>query len=158
MTRRSRYSPPLRTQLDVDAIKQGIGDGAIDVIASGHDPRRAEAKDQPLATAAPGMLGLETTLSASHSNLELPLETLLKRLSWSPAQIAGLRFRHGEPILPGSPANLCIFDPTAEWLVEPKRLASHALNSPFLNQRLRGRVRHTILRGEPVVIDAMAQR
>jgi len=60
--------------------------------------------------------------------------------------------------VPGAPANLCVIDPTATWTVDPSALASRSRNTPYAGRRLTGRVRHTVFRGEPVVIDAVAQR
>jgi len=97
----------------------------------------------------------------------LPPERILGLLSWQPAAIAGLdpgsarpggHTGHGGPIVPGADANLCIFDPTATWTVEATALASRSRNTPYAGRTLSGRVRHTVLRGEPVVIDAGAQR
>jgi dihydroorotase len=93
-----------------------------------------------------------------HVSPNFALRQLLGLLSWKPAAIAGLSNRHGGPIAPGAEANLCVIDPAAEWVVEPARLASRSSNTPFVGCRLKGRVRHTIYRGEAVVIDAEAQR
>ena len=79
------------------------------------------------------------------------------RLSWRPARIAGLE-AHGGPILPGAQANLAVFDPGHEWVVEPDRLASRARNTPFAGRALRGKVKHTILLGNVVVQDGEATR
>jgi dihydroorotase len=65
---------------------------------------------------------------------------------------------HGGPIEPGRPANLCVVDPAARWTVDPAALASRSRNTPYAGMTLTGRVRHTLLAGEPVVIDAEAQR
>ncbi|MGH9065923.1 MAG: dihydroorotase [Acidimicrobiales bacterium] len=83
---------------------------------------------------------------------------VLARCSWVPAAIAGLSGRHGGPVVAGAAANLCVVDPTATWVVEPARMASRSRNTPFAGRRLTGRVRHTVYRGEPVVVDAEAQR
>ena len=89
----------------------------------------------------------------------LSLRDALARLSWQPARIAGLDARgHGLPVAPGHPANLCVIDPAATWVVEPERLASRSRNTPYAGRKLTGRVRHTVLDGEPVVIDGEAQR
>jgi dihydroorotase len=82
---------------------------------------------------------------------------VLARLSWGPAAIAGLA-EHGGPIVAGASANLCVFDPDLEWTVDASRLASRARNTPYAGRSLRGRVRHTVLRGEPVVVDGEARR
>ena len=79
-------------------------------------------------------------------------------LSWKPAAIAGIADRHGRPVAVGEPANLVVFDPQAEWTVVPAKLASKSRNTPYAGRTVRGKVRHTILDGTPVVIDAIAQR
>jgi dihydroorotase len=85
------------------------------------------------------------------------LSTALARLSWGPAAIAGL-VDHGGPVAAGSVANLCVFDPEETWTVVPTSLASRARNTPYAGRGMQGRVRHTILRGEPVVVDGSATR
>ena len=78
-------------------------------------------------------------------------------LSWQPAGLAGLA-GHGGPVAPGRPAHLAVFDPEAVWEVDPTRLASRSRNTPYAGRKLTGKVRHTVLAGEPVVIDGQAQR
>jgi len=153
-----KVNPPLRTAADVAAIKAGLADGTLDAIATDHAPHAQEAKEAPFDQAPPGMLGLETALGLAMTELDLPIERLLALLSWQPARIAGLTGRHGGPIVEGRVANLCVIDPDASWVVEPWALASKSHNSPYGGRKLTGRVRHTILRGEPVVIDGEAQR
>jgi dihydroorotase len=104
------------------------------------------------------MLGLETALALALTELELPIERILALMSWQPAAIAGLAAEHGGPIANGRPANLCVIDPAARWVVDPNALASRSRNTPYAGRTLTGRVRHTVLRGEPVVIDCEAQR
>jgi dihydroorotase len=104
------------------------------------------------------MLGLETALALALTELDLPIEQVLGLLSWRPAVIAGCRADHGGPILEGGPANLCVIDPEAAWVVEPGRLASRSRNTPYAGRKLKGRVRHTILAGTPTVRDGEAQR
>jgi dihydroorotase len=156
-----KVHPPLRTQVDVDAIREGLADGTIDAIATDHAPHTPESKEQPFEEAPPGMLGLETSLAITLTELVEPgilrLEDALALLSWRPAAIAGLG-AHGGPIAPGRPANLAVFDPTHEWVVEPERLASRARNTPYAGRTLRGRVRHTVLNGSVVVRDGEATR
>ena len=153
-----KVNPPLRTAADVEAVKAGLADGTIDTIATDHAPHEQEAKEAPFDEAPPGMLGLETALALALTELALPLERVLELLSWVPARIAGLAGVHGGPVAEGVPANLCVVDPSAVWLVEPDRLASRSRNTPYAGRKLAGRVRHTILRGEPVVVDGEAQR
>ncbi|MBV8302810.1 MAG: dihydroorotase [Acidimicrobiia bacterium] len=153
-----KVNPPLRPQADVDAVKAGLADGTIDAIATDHAPHAQEAKELPFDQAPPGMLGLETALSLALSELDLPLARVLALLSWQPARIAGLSGQHGGPVAEGAPANLTVIDPAAVWVVEPDRLASRSRNTPYAGRKMTGRVRHTLLRGEPVVVDGEAQR
>ena len=104
------------------------------------------------------MLGLETALGVGLTELDMPLADVVAALSWKPAAIAGVGDRHGRPIAPGEPANLAVFDPDDEWKVQPARLASKSRNTPYVGRTLRGRVRHTVFGGVPVVVDGEAQR
>jgi dihydroorotase len=153
-----KVNPPLRPQADVDAVKAALADGTVDAIATDHAPHPQEAKELPFDEAPPGMLGLETALSLALTELELPVERVLALLSWQPARIAGLAGQHGGPVAEGALANLAVIDPAAVWVVEPARLASRSRNTPYAGRKLTGRVRHTVLRGEPVVVDGEAQR
>jgi dihydroorotase len=157
-----KVNPPLRTPSDVAAVKEGLADGTIDAIATDHAPHAAELKDLPFDQAPPGMLGLETALSLSIEQLDLPVDQLLALLSWQPAAIAGLDVAHGGgqggPLVPGAAANLCVLDLSARWTVDPAASASRSRNSPYAGRSLPGRVRHTVCRGEPVVVDGEAQR
>jgi dihydroorotase len=153
-----KVNPPLRTAEDVTAVRAGLADGTIDCIATDHAPHAPETKEQPFDEAPPGMLGLETALAVALTHLELPLPELLALLSWRPAGILGIEDTHGGPIAEGRPANLCVIDPSASWTVEPERLASRSRNSPYAGMTLTGRVRHTLVGGEAVVIDAECQR
>jgi dihydroorotase len=103
------------------------------------------------------MLGLETALAVVVSAAAIPLERAIAALSWEPARIAGLG-EHGRPVAPGEFANLCVFDPNRSWEVDPHRLASKSRNTPFAHWTVTGKVRHTVLRGRPTVIDEVAQR
>jgi dihydroorotase len=153
-----KVNPPLRAASDVEAVKVGLGNGAIDAIATDHAPHAQEAKEQPFDEAPPGMLGLETALALAITELDLELPAILALMSWRPAAIAGIADAHGGPIVEGSPANLCIIDPAATWTVDPARLASRSRNTPYAGRTLTGRVRHTFLWGEPVVLDGEATR
>ncbi len=157
-----KVNPPLRSQHDVEAIVVGLADGTIDAIATDHAPHPPESKDLPFDQAPPGMLGLETALSLAITELGLPLRQVVGLLSWRPAAIAGLDVasggEQGGPVVAGSPANLCVIDPVATWTVDPSALASRSRNTPYAGRTLTGRVRHTLFRGEPVVVDAVAQR
>jgi dihydroorotase len=153
-----KVNPPLRTDADVAAVKAGLADGTLDAVATDHAPHAPEAKDAPFDQAPPGMLGLETALALALTELDLPAERVLALMSWQPAAVAGLADRHGGPVAPGRPANLCVVDPAATWVVDPGLLASRSRNTPYAGRALTGRVRHTVLRGEPVVVDGEARR
>jgi dihydroorotase len=153
-----KVNPPLRTASDVAAVKAGLADGAIDAIATDHAPHAQEAKEQPFDEAPPGMLGLETALALAITELDLDLPAILALLSWQPAAIARLSGSHGGPIVEGAPANICVIDPSATWTVDPALLASRSRNTPYAGRTLTGRVRHTLLWGEPVVLDGEATR
>ena len=153
-----KVNPPLRTAADIAALKAGLADGTIDAIATDHAPHAPHTKEAPLDQAPPGMLGLETALALAVSELGLPLQRVLALLSWNPAAIAGVADRHGRPVEVGEPANLCVFDPTAEWTVVPANLASKSRNTPYSGRTLRGKVRHTVFNGAVVVEAGIALR
>jgi dihydroorotase len=153
-----KVNPPLRTADDVAAVRAGLADGTIDCIATDHAPHAPETKEQPFDEAPPGMLGLETALAVALTHLDLPLAEILALLSWRPAAIIGVDGTHGGPVAEGRPANLCVIDPAATWTVEPERLASRSRNTPYAGMTLTGRVRHTLVGGEAVVVDAECQR
>jgi len=153
-----KVNPPLRTPADIAALKVGLADGTIDAIATDHAPHPPETKEQPLDQAPPGMLGLQTALSLALGELGLDLPAVIRLLSTNPARIARLDDRHGGPVEVGRPANLVVFDPSATWTVVPAQLASKSRNTPYAGRTMTGVVRHTILRGAPVVVDGVAQR
>jgi dihydroorotase len=163
-----KVNPPLRPGADVAGVREACASGTVDAVATDHAPHPPEAKDAPLADAPPGMLGLETALAATmdaligDAGIAMTAAGVFALLSWRPAAIAGLSpgagGDHGGPIEPGSAANLCVFDPSATWTVDPDRLASRSRNTPWAGRTLTGRVRHTVYRGEPVVRDGEATR
>jgi dihydroorotase len=153
-----KVNPPLRTPADIAALKEGLRDGTIDAIATDHAPHASHLKEQPLDQAPPGMLGLETALALSLSELDMEIQAVLAALSWNPARIAGIGDRHGRPIAVGEPANVAIFDPTHEWVVDRDVVASKSKNTPYHGRTLRGKVRHTVFSGHVVVRDGVAQR
>ena len=153
-----KVNPPLRTMDDVEAVRAGLVDGTIDAIATDHAPHTADTKEQPLDQAPPGMLGLETALGVSLAHLDMPLADVVAAMSWQPAAIAGVADDHGRPIAAGEPANLTIFDPDEEWEVVPAELASKSRNTPFVGVELKGKVKHTILRGDLVVNEGTATK
>ncbi len=153
-----KVNPPLRTEEDVAAVRRGVVDGALDVIATDHAPHTPDTKDEPFDQAPPGMLGLEFALGVALAVLDMPLAEVLARLSWRPAAVAGLTDTQGGPIAAGRPANLCVIDTEAAWTVEAGATASRSRNIPYVGQTLKGRIRHTVSGGELVVLDGVAQR
>jgi dihydroorotase len=155
-----KVRPPLRSTEDRDVLRAALADGTIDAVATDHAPHAVEEKEAEFDQSPPGTIGLETALAVVLTDLVEPGATTLSRaveaLSTSPARILGAA-QHGGPIEAGGPANLVVFDPAAEWVVEPP-FASKSRNSMFLGRTLRGRVVHTILHGELVVADGKAQR
>ncbi len=154
-----KVNPPLRTKADVEAVREGLADGTIDAIATDHAPHAPEQKDQEWGHAPCGMLGLETALAVTLTELVEPegegalsLSQAIAALSTNPARSRDIP-DHGGPIAPGAPANLVLFDPAARWRVDPDRLASRSRNTPFAGRELRGRVVHTLLRGRFTVRD-----
>jgi len=153
-----KVNPPLRTAADIAAIKAGLADGTIDAIATDHAPHPPESKEAPLDQAPPGMLGLETALALAIGELDMPLADIVASLSWKPAAIARIGDLHGRPVAIGELANLVVFDPIEQWTVVPSKLASKSRNTSYAGRPMRGKVRHTLLGGLPVVIDGTAQR
>jgi dihydroorotase len=153
-----KVNPPLRELTDVMAVRRGLADGTIDAIATDHAPHAAELKEMPLDQAPPGMLGLETSLALSISELGLELQQVVALLSWQPAAIAGVPDRHGRALEVGAPANITVFDPNLTWTVSAAGLASKSRNTPYAGRTVRGKVRHTVFAGNAVVIDGEAQR
>jgi dihydroorotase len=164
-----KVNPPLRGDSDVAAVIAGLCDGTIDAIATDHAPHAPESKDVPFDQAPPGMLGLQTALPIAWQVLSplLGPERIFALMSSQPAAIAGLRVTdarpaghsaHGGPVEVGATANLCVFDPSARTVVDPARLASRSRNTPYAGRAFTGAVRHTVLRGEAVVVDGVAQR
>jgi len=153
-----KMNPPLREPSDLEALRIAVRDGTIDAIATDHAPHHRRLKDLPFDQAPPGMLGVETAAAVVFSELVAPGHLSVQRaaelLSWGPARIAGI-VDHGHPLDVGSPANLTVIDPDTSWVVRGHRLASRSDNTPWEGRRLTARVRHTVLRGEVVVLDGV---
>jgi dihydroorotase len=154
-----KVNPPLRTADDVAALRAGLVEGVIDVVATDHAPHAVQDKECEWSYARPGMLGLETALSIVVSALldELGWDGIAERMSRVPARIAGLA-EHGHDPARGRPATLTLVDPSARWTVDPSSLASRSRNTPYAGHTLPAKVVATFLRGELTVLDAKAVR
>jgi dihydroorotase len=147
-----KVNPPLRTERDVMALREGVVDGTIDVIATDHAPHPAEDKDCEWAAASFGMIGLETALSVSYKALVdsglIKLGDLIERMSTAPARI-GRYEGHGSLAI-GNEANFTLVDIDATWRVETLGIRSKSKNSPYLGLELPVTVESTYLRGKEV--------
>ncbi|MGH2711624.1 MAG: dihydroorotase [Actinomycetota bacterium] len=154
-----RVNPPLRAAEDRSALAEGLADGTLDAVGTDHAPHAIEDKEVEFDQARPGTTGLETALGAllSLQGEETDIPRLIERMSTAPARLLGLD-EHGGPVTPGRPANLVLFDPKADWVVGDRPFASKGRNSAFLGRKLRGRVIHTLLRGELIVRDGELTR
>jgi dihydroorotase len=153
-----KVNPPLRSIEDIRALKAGLLDGTIDAIATDHAPHPRRDKEMSLDMAPPGMLGLETALGVVLAEGGCEIRDVVALMSWNPARIARIDAEHGRDVVAGTKANLCVFDPQLTWSVDPERLASKSINTPYVGRTLRGQVRHTIFKGMATVIDGQAQR
>ena len=157
-----KVNPPLRTRADVDALRRGLADGTIDCVATDHAPHPVEAKETEWAAAANGMTGLETALRVVQLAMVdtglLDWAGVADRMSHRPAAIGRLP-GHGQPVAPGSPASLTLYDAAAPAeAVDPAAHASKSRNSPFAGMALPGRVHATFLRGAATVLDGKVTR
>jgi dihydroorotase len=155
-----KVNPPLRTRVDVEALRGGLADGTIDVVATDHAPHPAEDKECEWAAAASGMLGLETALTVVQDAMVdtglLDWAGVADRMSSRPARI-GRVSDHGQPVAVGAPANLVLYDPSVRRRVDPADLASLSRNTPYAHLSLPGAVVTTFLRGKPTVLDGKLQ-
>lgn len=143
----AKLNPPLRTEEDRLGIIEGLKDNTVDLIATDHAPHAPEEKAKPITQAPSGMLGLETALSLAYEKLVLEaglsLKDVIAKLTCNPAKVYGL---DEGTLRVGGNADICIFDPKAEYVAE--HFHSKSVNSPFIGRRMKGRVIYTICRGE----------
>ncbi len=151
-----KMNPPLRTQKDIEAIKKGLADGTIDVIASDHAPHSEQEKDVEFDNAPFGITGLETSLGLALQELVeekvLTINQLVEKMSVNPARILGLN--KGSLAL-GCDADITIIDLEREWIVRQEDFKSKSKNSPFIGRKLKGMAVLTISRGK-IVYESMA--
>lgn len=152
-----KVNPPLRTQEDVLALRAGLADGTIDIVATDHAPHPIEDKECEWSAAAFGMVGLETALS-------IVVETMVNKgsftwadiertMSTKPAEIGGYA-RQGQGIAVGNAANIVVINPTQKWSVDREQLSSKSRNTPFHGMELPAKVVHTIFEGVVVMKDS----
>jgi len=147
----AKMNPPLRTQVDVDAVRAGLADGTLDTIATDHAPHHYDEKEAAFTDAPNGIVGLETALGLILTHVVdagvIDLPGMVERMSCQPARVFGLP---GGTLAPGSIADVTVFDPAARWVVDPKTFRSRSRNTPFAGWELRGAVRRTIVGGRTV--------
>jgi len=152
-----KVNPPLRSAADVEALRAGLADGTIDIVATDHAPHPHEDKDCEWAAAAFGMLGLETSLSVVQETMVdtglLTWADVADRMSYAPARIGRIT-DHGRPLEDGAPANVVLYDPSVRHVVEAADSVSLSRNTPYAGMELPGRVVATFLRGRATVLDA----
>ncbi|HVO27152.1 MAG TPA: dihydroorotase [Candidatus Margulisiibacteriota bacterium] len=146
----AKMNPPLRTQHDVDAVRQGLADGTIDVIATDHAPHHRDEKDVEFDQAANGIVGLETALPLALRLVEetgIPLETIVAALTVNPARV--LNLPHGT-LSVGAPADVTVIDAQRRWTVEAARFRSKSRNTPFDGMQMQGQAILTMVGGRIV--------
>lgn len=147
----AKMNPPLRTEEDRKAIVAGIADGTIDMIATDHAPHTEEEKAREITKAPSGIIGLETALPLALMNLvdtgEVPLIKVMAAMSYNPAKLYKLDAGY---IKENGPADIVIIDPNMTWFFEMETIASKACNSPFIGEKLVGKILYTICGGKVV--------
>jgi dihydroorotase len=151
-----KVNPPLRTQRDVEALREGLADGTIDIVATDHAPHPAETKECEWQEASFGMLGLETALSIVNQTMVqtglMNWEAVADRMSYAPARIGGYE-SHGQEIKVGARANLTVINPTQAYRVDRDLVSSRSRNTPFHGMELAGVVQGTFFRGMPTFLN-----
>lgn len=154
----AKMNPPLRTWTDVQAIKEGLRDGTIDVIATDHAPHATQEKQQDFTEAPFGIVGLETALPLTLGLVEegiLTLEQAIQKLTSAPAAAFGLK---KGTLAVGADADVIIVDPQEQWDVDPSKFRSKSRNTPFAGWKVKGRVQTTIVGGRVVFESAPVER
>jgi dihydroorotase len=145
-----KVNPPLRTEADVQALREALADGTIDIVATDHAPHPTESKECEWQEAAFGMLGLETALSIVQKTMVdtglMNWVQVADRMSIAPARIGGYE-NHGQPLVVGSIANLVVINPTLQWTVDRDLVLSKSSNTPYHGHELPGVITHTFFKG-----------
>jgi dihydroorotase len=149
-------NPPLRREEDVLAVREGLADGTIDIVATDHAPHPDEAKSCEWQAAANGMVGLESALRVVQQSMVdtgmITWADVARVMSREPARIGRLA-GHGTPLTAGNAASLTFYDPSPARPFTTADLAGRSVNSPYLGRELPGDVRFTLYRGVPTVVD-----
>ena len=151
----TKVYPPLRGRADVNALVDALADGTIECIATDHAPHDTVSKQVTYQDAAFGISVLETALGSSLQLVHegrIGLTTLIERLTVGPARVLGPDYAPLASLAPGTPADLVLFDPLAEWTVDASKFASKGKNTPLDGVKLRGRAFATIAGGEIVYL------
>jgi dihydroorotase len=147
----AKMNPPLRSSADRDAVRDGVCDGTLCIIATDHAPHHYDEKEQAFEDAPNGIVGLETALGVSLTELvhsgRIDISTLIERMSCTPARAFSIP---GGTLKVGSAADITIIDDAAEWAVDPAKFLSMSRNTPFGGRALRGRAARTIVGGRTV--------
>src|SRR4029078_11378484 len=147
----AKMNPPLRTQKDVDALREAVKDGTIDLVSTDHAPHHYDEKEREFADAPNGIVGLETALAVLITNLvepgHLTFPDLVDRMACTPARLFNLP---GGSLKRGSAADVSVFDPGARWKVDASQFASKGRNSPYNGMTLVGRPACTVVAGSVV--------
>lgn len=155
---RFKVNPPLRTAEDVEAVREGLADGTIDIVATDHAPHPTEAKACEWQAAANGMVGLESALRIVHETMVMPgrmtWSDVARTMSAAPARIGRLA-GHGTPLAVGEPASFTLYDPRPSRQFGLDDLRGRSRNSPYLGTELPGDVRWTVYRGVVTVADGV---
>ena len=150
-----KVNPPLRSNEDIAALRIGLADGTIDIVATDHAPHPAEDKECEWAGAANGMIGLETALSVVQKTMVdtglINWSQVADRMSITPAKI-GRATGQGIELVAGAPANITIYDPNKSRVVVAEEQISKSKNTPFTGITLPGEVRHVFFKGKPTMI------
>jgi dihydroorotase len=144
-------NPPLRTAKDVEALREAVKDGTIDLIATDHAPHHYDEKEREFADAPNGIVGLETALAVVVTNLvekgSLGFSDLVDRMSCTPARLFNLP---GGSLKRGAVADVTVFNPSERWKVDPTKFLSKGRNTPYAGMPLVGRAACTIVGGSVV--------